>query len=157
MRATNIDVEPLEALQIAVSEIRDRAAELDQQLEDLCRHVRRDQLANAGELAEDLVDEVMRWAHVVFQPPDDDERMLLWERLLAADGAPLAHDIRYDALSTQFPKMTGANIRNAALAAAFLAAAEEKDSISEDVVMRAARGEYQAMGHLLAASGLRSR
>lgn len=63
-------------------------------------------------------------AHVVFQHPDDEERTRLWRQMLAADGAPLARDIDPDQLSHAFPKMTGANIRNAALAAAFLAAAE---------------------------------
>ena len=62
MTATTIDVEPVRALQDAVSEIRDRAAELDQQLDELCRRLHDDTLGNAGDLAEDLVDEAMRWA-----------------------------------------------------------------------------------------------
>ena len=44
--------------------------------------------------------------------------------------------------------MTGANIRNAVLAAAFSAASEAK-SISQGHLERAARAEYRAMGRVL--------
>ena len=44
--------------------------------------------------------------------------------------------------------MTGANIRNAVLAAAFLAAAEGT-AISQPLLERAAHGEYKAMGRVL--------
>ncbi|HEX3761950.1 MAG TPA: ATP-binding protein [Kofleriaceae bacterium] len=91
-------------------------------------------------------------AHVVFQHPDDDERAQLWTQLLAADGAPLDRDIDARKLSRLYPKMTGANIRNSALAAAFLAAAEGRNRIDQATVMQAARGEYLSMGHVLAAT-----
>jgi AAA+ superfamily predicted ATPase len=94
-------------------------------------------------------------AHVVFQAPDDDERARLWERLLNAQGAPLDRGIDARALARQFPKMSGANIRNAALGAAFLAAAEGRQRILHATVAQAARNEYLSMGHVLAAtSGL---
>jgi len=93
-------------------------------------------------------------AHVVFQHPDDEERTRLWRQLLAADGAPLARDIDPEVLSRAFPKMTGANIRNAALAAAFLAAAEGRDQIDQATIVQAARGEYLSMGHVLSAARL---
>jgi len=44
--------------------------------------------------------------------------------------------------------MTGANIRNAVLAAAFTAASEGT-SIAQAHLDRAARGEYRAMGRVL--------
>jgi hypothetical protein len=91
-------------------------------------------------------------AHVVFQHPDDDERAQLWTQLLAADGAPLGRDLDARKLSRLYPQMTGANIRNAALAAAFLAAAEGRSRIDQATVMQAARGEYLSMGHVLAAT-----
>jgi hypothetical protein len=91
-------------------------------------------------------------AHVVFQHPDDDERAQLWTQLLAADGAPLSRDIDARKLSRLYPQMTGANIRNAALAAAFLAAADSRNRIDQATVMQAARGEYLSMGHVLAAT-----
>ena len=91
-------------------------------------------------------------AHVVFQHPDEDEREQLWTQLLAADGAPLGRDIDARKLSRLYPQMTGANIRNAALAAAFLAAAEGRNRIDQAAVTQAARGEYLSMGHVLAAT-----
>ena len=90
-------------------------------------------------------------AHVVFPHPDDDERAVLWQRLLKTDEAPLADDIDVVELANTFPKMTGANIRNAALGAAFLAVAEGKHAIDHDTVRQAARGEYLAMGQVLSA------
>jgi AAA+ superfamily predicted ATPase len=93
-------------------------------------------------------------AHVVFQHPDDDERVRLWDRLLSAD-APLAADIDSYALAQYFPAMSGANIRNAALGAAFLTAAEGRHTIDNATVMRAARSEYLSMGHVLANPPLR--
>jgi hypothetical protein len=91
-------------------------------------------------------------AHVVFQHPDDDERVQLWTQLLSADGAPLGRDLDAGKLSRLYPQMTGANIRNAVLAAAFLAAAEGRNRIDQATVMQAARGEYLSMGHVLAAT-----
>jgi len=94
-------------------------------------------------------------AHVVFQHPDDDERARLWRQLLAAEGAPLGRDIDARKLAQLYPQMTGANIRNAALSAAFTAAAEGKSTIDHATVVGAARGEYLSMGHVLAvATGL---
>lgn len=87
-------------------------------------------------------------SHVVFPSPEEDERALLWNRMITAEGAPIA-SIDASALAREFPKMTGANIRNAALAAAFLAAAEGQTTINHDTVRRAARGEYVSMGHVL--------
>jgi ATPase family associated with various cellular activities (AAA) len=91
-------------------------------------------------------------AHVVFQHPDEDERKQLWTQLLAADGAPLGRDLDAKKLAQLYPQMTGANIRNAALSAAFLAAAEGRNRIDQATVMQAARGEYLSMGHVLAAT-----
>jgi SpoVK/Ycf46/Vps4 family AAA+-type ATPase len=93
-------------------------------------------------------------AHIVFQHPEEQERELLWERMIAADGAPLARDINSRELARRFPKMTGANIRNAALAAAFLAATQRRPSIDQALLAAAARSEYLSMGHVLAAGSL---
>ena len=62
---------------------------------------------------------------MVFASPDSDERERLWTEMLAT-GAPIADGIDVAALSDEFSEMTGANIRNAGLAAAFLAAEEGK-------------------------------
>jgi ATP-dependent 26S proteasome regulatory subunit len=74
---------------------------------------------------------------------------------MLATGAPVDADVDLDDLAAEFSDMTGANIRNAALGAAFLAAAEGQPRIDHATVTRAARSEYLSMGHVLAAtSGL---
>ncbi|MBA3539643.1 MAG: ATP-binding protein, partial [Deltaproteobacteria bacterium] len=88
-------------------------------------------------------------AHIVFELPDEDEREILWQRLITTESAPLAANLDLLQLARTFPKMSGANIRNAALAAAFLAAAEHATTITQDHLMRAARTEYRSMGHVL--------
>ena len=89
-------------------------------------------------------------AHIVFAIPDEDERAMLWQRLSFTDRAPLAPDIDYQELARVFPAMTGANIRNAAFSAAFLAAADSALQIQQEHLVRAARAEYRSMGHVLA-------
>jgi len=96
-------------------------------------------------------------SHIVFAPPDDDERERLWQTLTATGGAPLAPELDFVALAHDFPTMTGANIRNAAIAAAFLAANDRSTTISFDHLMRAARAEYRSMGHVLAERSLGKR
>lgn len=86
-------------------------------------------------------------AHIHFWPPSEPERVALWRGMLPPD-APLADGIDLPALARRYREMTGANIRNAAIAAAFLAAAEETP-ITQAILDRAAKGEYRAMGHLV--------
>jgi len=45
--------------------------------------------------------------------------------------------------------MTGANIRNASIAAAFLAAADAAPEIGQEYLVRAGRAEYRSMGHMV--------
>jgi SpoVK/Ycf46/Vps4 family AAA+-type ATPase len=90
-------------------------------------------------------------AHVVFWPPEHQERIQLWRRFLATQ-APIGGTIDHDELAGEYPDMTGANIRNAALAAAFLAA-REAGPLTSERVHRAARAEYRAMGRVLAGRG----
>jgi hypothetical protein len=89
-------------------------------------------------------------AHVVFDLPDEEERALLWQRQATTGSAPLDGRISFERLARDFPKMSGANIRNAAIAAAFLAAGEKATAITEDHLYRAARAEYRSMGHVIA-------
>jgi len=86
-------------------------------------------------------------AHIVFQSPELGEAMKLWERMLAVS-APVAQPLHLEKLARTYEAMTGANIRNAVLAAAFSAASEGR-SISQEHLERAARGEYRAMGRVL--------
>lgn len=91
-------------------------------------------------------------SHIVFDAPDVDERITLWKRMITTD-APVG-DLDEGALAEEFPDMTGANIRNAVLAAAFLAASED-GVIKQEHLRRAGRGEYRAMGRVI--SGGRSK
>ncbi|MEO7094250.1 MAG: ATP-binding protein, partial [Polyangiales bacterium] len=91
-------------------------------------------------------------AHIVFDEPDEEARLTLWQRLATTATAPLAADIDYAELARAFPKMSGANIRNAALSAAFLAAADLASQIEQSHLSRAARAEYRSMGYVLSES-----
>jgi SpoVK/Ycf46/Vps4 family AAA+-type ATPase len=86
-------------------------------------------------------------ASVAFWPPDQAEREQLWERMLASK-APVQRPLDIPKLAATYEDMTGANIRNAVLAAAFLAAAESAP-ITYTRLDRAARAEYAAMGRVL--------
>ena len=87
-------------------------------------------------------------AHVRFWPPEQDERLLLWKGFLTSGNIPLAADLDFAALAARFSEMTGANIRNAAITAAFLAASEDAP-LSQAHLERACRGEYASMGRQL--------
>ncbi|MEO6772477.1 MAG: ATP-binding protein, partial [Kofleriaceae bacterium] len=89
-------------------------------------------------------------AHIVFAAPEEDERARLWERQTTTGSSPIAKDVDHDELGRLFPKMSGANIRNAAISAAFLAAADGAKTISQAHLIRAARAEYRSMGHVIA-------
>lgn len=88
-------------------------------------------------------------AHIIFEAPDEDERILLWRRMCSTASAPLARDLDFEALARGFATMTGANIRNATLAAAYLAAADGSAAVCQDHLLRAGRAEYRSMGHIL--------
>lgn len=88
-------------------------------------------------------------AHVRFERPDEDERARLWTRNCITGRAPVDRNVNYDALAKMFPNMSGANIRNAAISAAFVAAADCATCITQDYLMRAGRAEYSSMGHVL--------
>jgi SpoVK/Ycf46/Vps4 family AAA+-type ATPase len=86
-------------------------------------------------------------SHIVFTTPDLDERLQIWRSMLYT-GCEVAGNIDLEELAEEFGAMSGANIRNAVIAAAFLAA-EEGQIISANHLFRAARGEYRAMGRVL--------
>ncbi len=88
-------------------------------------------------------------SHIVFQAPEHAESMKLWERMLMVGvQAPIIKPLHFDKLARTYEAMTGANIRNAVLSAAFTAASEGS-AISQSHLERAARGEYRAMGRVL--------
>ncbi|MBI2911174.1 MAG: ATP-binding protein, partial [Chloroflexi bacterium] len=90
-------------------------------------------------------------AAVDFPLPEEQERLMIWRKVLPAR-APLAPDVDLAVLAHRF-KISGGNIRNIALGAAFLAAAEA-GPLSMDRLLRATKREYQKMGKLLEAGAL---
>ncbi len=86
-------------------------------------------------------------SHIVFWPPDLEERIALWRSFLPKE-APVTRDVDFHKLADRYQKMTGANIRNAALSAAYMAASEGTE-ITQEILDRAAKGEYRTMGYVL--------
>src|SRR5262249_48319725 len=82
---------------------------------------------------------------VEFPFPDEHHRELLWRGMFPPQ-TPLAKDLNFTFLARQFP-MSGGNIKNAALAAAFLAAAEDSTVQMRHLIESVAR-EWQKLGKL---------
>jgi SpoVK/Ycf46/Vps4 family AAA+-type ATPase len=80
---------------------------------------------------------------VDFSEPDVTERRVLWRRHIP-EHAPLAPDLSLQELATLYP-VVGGLIRNAAVAAGFLAASEQAP-ISRRHVIRAIFREYEKSG-----------
>ena len=83
---------------------------------------------------------------VDFPFPEDEDRLRIWRSVWPTD-VPLGPDVDFTLLARQF-RLSGGNIRNVALAAAFLAA-EEQQPVSMRHLMRATRQELQKMGRLV--------
>lgn len=90
----------------------------------------------------------LRRMHFVvdFPMPDDDDRRRIWQSTLP-DELPLGGDIDFDFLARQF-KISGGNIRNIVLAAAFLAAADG-GPLGMAHMIRATRREFQKLGRMV--------
>jgi hypothetical protein len=80
---------------------------------------------------------------IPFDPPGPEERRRLWERHLPAT-APVDTDVDLDALACVY-EVVGAHIRNAAVAAAYLAAANG-GRITADHLLHALSREYDKSG-----------
>ncbi|WP_433383062.1 ATP-binding protein [Actinoplanes sp. CA-142083] len=80
-----------------------------------------------------------------FVPPEEPERRQIWSRTFPPT-APLAGDLDVEFLARQF-KITGGVISNAALGAAFLAAAEDSPITMRHAVLSVKR-EFQKLGRL---------
>lgn len=94
-----------------------------------------------------------RMHHIVEFPfPDANLRGQIWKGLVPP-GAPLAADVNFGFLGRQF-ELSGGNIRNVALAAAFLAA-EAGGDISMEHFVRATAREMQKLGRLPSRSEFR--
>jgi SpoVK/Ycf46/Vps4 family AAA+-type ATPase len=83
---------------------------------------------------------------IEFPEPDSDERVRIW-RAIVPQAAQLATDVDFGELAERY-EMTGGYIRNAALRAAFFAAAEAS-AITRDHLQRAAALEMASMGKVV--------
>jgi ATP-dependent 26S proteasome regulatory subunit len=84
-------------------------------------------------------------AIVDFPMPEEEHRRRLWAANLAPD-LPVTGDIDLDFLASRF-KISGGNIRNVCVTAAYLAAAEDRPVEMADLV-RATEREYRKLGRL---------
>ncbi len=82
---------------------------------------------------------------VEFPIPEEADRRRIWENIFPGE-APLAADLDLSFLARQF-KITGGNIKNIALSAAFLAA-QDGGCITMENLIWATKREYQKMGKL---------
>lgn len=90
---------------------------------------------------------VRRLAFAIHFPfPEQSSRLGIWAAIWPQE-APLADDVDLDFLSRQF-KLSGGNIKNIALASAFLAA-HDGEVVTMAHMLHATRREYQKMGKTL--------
>ena len=82
-----------------------------------------------------------------FPFPEEDDRLKIW-KVSFPKTAPLATDVDLREIANRY-RMAGGNIRNAAMASAFLAAADDVPAIRMQDIMHAIRREHQKMGKLL--------
>jgi SpoVK/Ycf46/Vps4 family AAA+-type ATPase len=87
---------------------------------------------------------VRRIAFTVHFPfPDESSRRLIWEQIWPPE-TPLADDVDFDVMARQF-RLSGGNIKNIALASAFLAAGDG-GRVTMGHLRQATRREHQKMG-----------
>ena len=83
---------------------------------------------------------------IEFPLPDERERLAIWQGIWPAE-TPLGGDLDLAYLARRFD-LAGAHLRNIALAAAFLAAAE-RCPVEQRHALHAARREYQKLGKMI--------
>ncbi|MCL4704874.1 ATP-binding protein [bacterium] len=88
-----------------------------------------------------------------FPFPDEASRRRIWKNIWPKE-MPLAKDVSLDTFANQY-KLSGGNIKNIALAAAFLAA-EDGGIITEAHLLHAIRREYQKLGKHVSETDLAS-
>jgi SpoVK/Ycf46/Vps4 family AAA+-type ATPase len=104
----------------------------------------------ATNLRKNIDDAFSRRMHFTleFPVPDEPDRKRIWHNIFPPE-APLGDDIDFDFVAKQF-QITGGNIKNIALGAAFLAA-QNGQQIHMNHIIRAVKREYQKMGKLCTA------
>ncbi len=105
----------------------------------------------ATNLRKNLDQAFLRRMHftVEFPLPEEEDRLKIW-RLCFPPAAPLAEDVDLQFLAKKF-KISGGNIKNIAVASAFLAA-ENGGKINMASLIRATKREFQKMGKLIVES-----
>lgn len=103
----------------------------------------------ATNLRGNLDDAFIRRMHfsLEFPFPSVKDRRRIWSKILPAD-TPFDHNLDLDLMAERF-EIAGGNIRNIALAAAFLAA-DDGGAIAMNHLLWATRREYQKMGRVVA-------
>lgn len=103
----------------------------------------------ATNLRGNLDDAFIRRMHfsLEFPFPNIKDRRRIWDKILPSD-TPVSPDLDLDLMAERF-EIAGGNIRNIALAAAFLAA-DDDDAIAMNHLLWATRREYQKMGRVVA-------
>lgn len=101
----------------------------------------------ATNLARNMDDAFVRRLHFVvdFPFPDADQRLQIWEQIWPGE-TPRDLELDLSFMAGRFD-LAGGNIRNIALAAAFLAV--DDDEVQMPHLIRATRREYQKMGRLM--------
>jgi ATP-dependent 26S proteasome regulatory subunit len=82
---------------------------------------------------------------IEFPFPEEHDRYQIWQRIFPPE-APLGDDVDLAFLARQF-RVTGGNIKNIAVTAAFLAAAGP-GIITMEHIIKSTKREYQKMGKL---------
>jgi SpoVK/Ycf46/Vps4 family AAA+-type ATPase len=80
-----------------------------------------------------------------FPLPEEADRLRIWRQVFPPE-SPLHRDVNFQFLARQF-KISGGNIKNIALGAAFLAAANGSE-INMNHLIKATKREYQKIGKL---------
>ena len=102
----------------------------------------------ATNLRKNMDDAFVRRMHftVEFPFPDERHRLGIWEKILPAE-MPRSTDLDFGFMARRF-ELTGGNIRNIALASAFLAA-NDGQVVEMGHLLRATQREYQKMGKVV--------
>ncbi len=102
----------------------------------------------ATNLKMNLDEAFMRRMHfaVEFALPEEEDRRRIWDTAIPAE-VPLGPDVNLDYLARKF-KISGGNIRNIVLAAAFLAASNGQVIMMQHLV-QATRREFQKIGRMI--------
>ena len=86
-------------------------------------------------------------AIVDFPLPEEADRLRLWERNLPPRRARASDDLDLDFLARQF-RISGGNIRNVCVTAAYFAAADASRPIAMADLIRGTEREYRKLGRL---------